>query len=143
MMHGSKLAIPVAIVLGALGGWLAASGQLSALVRARAAATPGCQKEEGDCCGGADRQQFVAAAAREGKDGKKPNILFIMGDDVGVWAIGPGSDAVRGNVEQNAIFHLLLQANPRLRAALCAKGDCDPNGVPVELPNPRDFESRP
>jgi alkaline phosphatase len=30
-----------------------------------------------------------------------------------------------------------------LRAALCAKGDCDPNGVPVELPNPRDFESRP
>lgn len=65
------------------------------------------------------------------------------GDDVGVWAIGPGSDAVRGNVEQNAIFHLLLQANPRLRAALCAKGDCDPNGVPVELPNPGDFESRP
>ena len=65
------------------------------------------------------------------------------GDDVGIWATGPGSDAVRGDVEQNAIFHLLLQANPRLRAALCAKGDCDPNGVPVELPNPGDFESRP
>ena len=65
------------------------------------------------------------------------------GDDVGVWATGPGSDAVRGNVEENAIFHLLLQANPRLRAALCAKGDCDPNGVPVELPKPGDFEPRP
>jgi len=64
------------------------------------------------------------------------------GDDVGIWATGPGSDAVRGNVEQNAIFHLLLQANPRLRAALCAKGDCE-NGVPVELPKPGDFESRP
>ena len=64
------------------------------------------------------------------------------GDDVGIWAIGPGSDAVRGNVEQNAVFHFLLQANPRLRAALCAKGDCE-NGVPAVLPKPGDFESRP
>jgi alkaline phosphatase len=61
------------------------------------------------------------------------------GDDVGVWATGPGSDAVRGDIEQNAIFHLLLQANPRLRAALCAKGDCE-NGVPAVLPKPGDFE---
>jgi alkaline phosphatase len=64
------------------------------------------------------------------------------GDDVGIWAIGPGSDAVRGNVEQNAIFHFLLQANPRLRAALCAKDDCE-NGIPVALPKPEDFQSRP
>ena len=64
------------------------------------------------------------------------------GDDVGIWAIGPGSGAVRGNVEQNAVFHFLLQANPRLRAALCAKGDCE-NGVPAVLPKPGDFESRP
>jgi len=63
------------------------------------------------------------------------------GDDVGIWAIGPGSDAVRGSVEQNAIFHMLLQANPRLRAALCANGACDSNGVPVVLPKPEDFES--
>jgi alkaline phosphatase len=64
------------------------------------------------------------------------------GDDVGIWATGPGSDAVRGNVEQNAIFHFLLQANPRLRAALCAKDDCE-NGIPVALPKPEDFQSRP
>jgi alkaline phosphatase len=64
------------------------------------------------------------------------------GDDVGVWALGPGGDAVRGNVEENTVFHFLLQANPRLRAALCAKGDCE-NGDPVELPKPEDFESRP
>ncbi len=63
------------------------------------------------------------------------------GDDVGVWALGPGSDAVRGNVEQNAIFHFLLQASPRLRAALCAKGDCE-DGVPVVLPKPGDFEGK-
>lgn len=56
------------------------------------------------------------------------------GDDVGVWARGPGSAAVRGSLEQNAIFHILLQATPRLRGALCAKKLCDGNGVPVELP---------
>jgi alkaline phosphatase len=60
------------------------------------------------------------------------------GDDVGIWARGPGSDAVRGSVEQNAIFHFMLQSTPRLREAVCAKGGCDANGVPVELP---DFEA--
>ena len=61
------------------------------------------------------------------------------GDDVGIWASGPGSSAVRGSVEQNSIFHFLLQATPRLREALCAKGACDANGVPVALPKPADF----
>lgn len=61
------------------------------------------------------------------------------GDDVGIWARGPGSDAVRGSVEQNAIFHFMLQATPRLRDALCAKGDCDAHGVPVTLPDPKAF----
>ena len=63
------------------------------------------------------------------------------GDDVGVWARGPGADAVRGSIEQNTIFHLLLQASPRLRNALCDKGYCDGNGVPVELPDPADFRT--
>ena len=62
------------------------------------------------------------------------------GDDVGIWARGPGSQAVRGSLEQNAIFHILLQATPRLRATLCAKGLCDANGVPVELPKVADFK---
>jgi alkaline phosphatase len=64
------------------------------------------------------------------------------GDDVGIWARGPGSDAVRGSVEENAIFHFLLQANPRLRTALCSKGLCDANGVPVTLPKIEDFRGR-
>jgi len=64
------------------------------------------------------------------------------GDDVGIWARGPGSDAVRGSVEQNAIYHFMLQAMPTLRAALCAKNACDANGVPVELPRPDDFKSK-
>ena len=58
------------------------------------------------------------------------------GDDVGVWARGPGSTAVRGSLEQNALYHIVVQATPRLRAALCAQGLCDANGVPVELPRP-------
>jgi alkaline phosphatase len=46
---------------------------------------------------------------------------------------------VRGSVEQNALYHLMLQATPHLRAALCAKGDCDAHGVPVTLPDPAAF----
>ena len=60
------------------------------------------------------------------------------GDDVGIWARGPGSEAVRGSMEQSAIFHLLLQASPRLRQALCAAGDCE-RGVPLRLPDPARF----
>lgn len=64
------------------------------------------------------------------------------GDDVGIWARGPGSAAIRGSVEQNTIFHFAVQATPRLRATLCATGLCDPNGVPVALPKPEDFKPR-
>lgn len=62
------------------------------------------------------------------------------GEDVGVWALGPGSAAVRGSIEQNALYHIIVQATPRLRAALCARGLCDGNGVPVELPKIPDFQ---
>jgi alkaline phosphatase len=57
------------------------------------------------------------------------------GDDVGVWARGPGSEAVRGSIEQNVIFHLMLQAQPALVRLLCEAGDCE-SGVPVVLPTP-------
>lgn len=63
------------------------------------------------------------------------------GDDVGVWARGPGSGAVRGSVEQNTVFHFLLQANPRLRKVLCDAGYCNAQGVPVALPDPKRFEA--
>jgi alkaline phosphatase len=52
------------------------------------------------------------------------------GEDVGIWARGPGSDAVRGTVEQNTIFHFLLQAVPALRGYACVHADCE-QGVPV------------
>ena len=61
------------------------------------------------------------------------------GDDVGIWARGPGSDAFRGSLEQNVIYHVIVQATPKLREKLCTEGLCDPQGVPVDLPNPKDF----
>jgi alkaline phosphatase len=64
------------------------------------------------------------------------------GEDVGIWATGPGSDAFRGTLEQNAIYHVIVQATPTLRARLCAAGTCDANGVPVELPKVGDFEKK-
>jgi alkaline phosphatase len=64
------------------------------------------------------------------------------GEDVGIWARGPGSGAVRGTVEQNTIYHLIVQATPRLRERLCAARTCNADGVPVELPAPSDFESK-
>lgn len=62
------------------------------------------------------------------------------GEDVGIWARGPGADAVRGTVEQNTIYHFIVQATPRLRQRLCQAGTCDANGVPVGLPQPADFQ---
>jgi len=61
------------------------------------------------------------------------------GDDVGVWARGPGANAVRGSVEENVLFHFLVQATPTLRKRLCDAGTCNADGVPVELPKPDDF----
>ncbi len=61
------------------------------------------------------------------------------GEDVGIWARGPGSAAVRGSLEQNAIYHIIVQATPRLRATLCAHATCDANGVPITLPKLTDF----
>ncbi|TAA11098.1 alkaline phosphatase [Pseudoxanthomonas winnipegensis] len=62
------------------------------------------------------------------------------GDDVGVWAIGPGSEAVHGTIEQNTLYHLIVQATPALRARLCKAGTCNADGVPVELPVAKAFE---
>ncbi|MEN1939771.1 alkaline phosphatase [Luteimonas sp. MJ246] len=56
------------------------------------------------------------------------------GDDVGIWARGPGSSAFRGTLEQNVIYHVIVQAAPALRGQLCATGSCDASGVPVDLP---------
>ena len=57
------------------------------------------------------------------------------GEDVAVYARGPGAEAVHGSLEQNVLFHLMVQANPVLRQQLCVITGCDSAGVPVELPD--------
>jgi alkaline phosphatase len=47
------------------------------------------------------------------------------GEDVAVYALGPGAGSVRGVMEQNVIFHLLLQAQPKLRARAAEMGPVD------------------
>jgi alkaline phosphatase len=64
------------------------------------------------------------------------------GEDVGIWATGPGSAAFRGTLEENVIYHVIVQATPKLRQRLCAQGTCNADGVPVELPQPERFEHK-
>lgn len=40
------------------------------------------------------------------------------GEDVPVYAIGPGSEWVNGVMEQNVIFHIMVHSSPALRAVL-------------------------
>lgn len=56
------------------------------------------------------------------------------GEDVGIWARGPGAEAVRGTVEQNVIFHYLIQANPRMRKVLCSLSACE-KSIPTKQPS--------
>lgn len=57
------------------------------------------------------------------------------GEDVAIFAHGPGAAAFHGELEQNAIFHIIVQHAPRLRAELCRLGSCNAAGVPINLPS--------
>lgn len=65
------------------------------------------------------------------------------GEDVGIWARGPGSRALRGTLEQNSLHHVIVQATPVLRQALCDAGNCNADGVPVTLPQLQQFLRKP
>ena len=103
MVKRSSLASVALVAVGAVLGWAAASGQLrlpqsaTASVEKSAPATPAASCPQEGCCANADRLATMVALRtekdpevktlqRDGgrkQDGKKPNILVIMGDDVG------------------------------------------------------------
>jgi alkaline phosphatase len=56
------------------------------------------------------------------------------GEDVAVFAVGPGAEAVRGSVEQNVLFHLIAQGTPALRRQLCKMDACADGQTPSRLP---------
>src|SRR5262245_40496858 len=81
MDRRSSLIAAIALAVGAVGGWLVATGRLVPAGRAEAAGEPPAVKP-------ADAPtQLVRAGQKEpapaGGGGKKPNILMIMGDDIG------------------------------------------------------------
>jgi alkaline phosphatase len=61
------------------------------------------------------------------------------GEDVAIFAHGPGASAFHGEIEENTIFHVIVQHAPTLRAELCKLGSCDANGVPVNRPTYQDW----
>ncbi len=56
------------------------------------------------------------------------------GEDVAIFATGPGAAAFHGELEQNTIFHVIAQQTPRIRDELCKLGSCNGDGVPVNRP---------
>src|SRR5262245_14519775 len=89
MLWSSKFLMPVVAVACAALGWLAGSGRLALDRRADAGQPPAAAAKAdscGDCCEGVGRKQFFTstAAQEKGGSGKKPNILVIWGDDIGV-----------------------------------------------------------
>src|SRR5581483_4830739 len=103
-MKRAKVQLLAVLGLGALLGYVAAAGpsrlggwfQPAASGRGAETDTPQ-GKEQPGCCDGLGKGELLAmadpnvkaASARVQKDsGKKPNILFIMGDDVGWFNIG-------------------------------------------------------
>src|SRR4051812_48630303 len=108
MIHNNRLQLLAVLAVGAAGGWLAASGRLPFLSRSDAAppAQATTRAVDGSCCDGADRGLLLAKAnpataalplmaGQRGNGGapappatSKPNILFIMGDHIGMWDIG-------------------------------------------------------
>jgi arylsulfatase len=106
MLRNTRVQLVAVLAAGALLGYLAASGSLNPFSRADAnspeskavAVKPADSDSVGKlaCCEDVNKSQLVAmadpkvkeAVARVQKNGKKPNILFIMGDDIGWFQIG-------------------------------------------------------
>ncbi len=93
MLRNARVQMAAVLAVGVLLGYLAASGKLnpsswasqSPVVTASAKPDESISGLKPGCCEGVADD---AKAVRFQKDGKKPNILFIMGDDVGWFNIG-------------------------------------------------------
>jgi arylsulfatase len=94
MLKNTRLQMLLVLAVGAAAGYGAASGKLNPF-RPAQAAPPGTaaadKEDEGACC--VDKlSRYQVLAQDESKTdeskGKKPNIVFIMGDDIGWFNIG-------------------------------------------------------
>src|SRR5262245_48972023 len=108
MFCSSRLSLIAALAIGALGGYLAASGRVSLTPRSEAA--PPAQTSAAPaapCCEGADRGVLLARAdipaaaalpqlPAQPAGGRKPNIVVIWGDDIGTWNVSAYSHGMMG-----------------------------------------------
>jgi arylsulfatase A-like enzyme len=104
MLRNTRLQMTAILAVGALLGYLAASGKVNPFQRAAAAppsteagSAKAAESSSGAnlaCCEGVNKGQLVALADPQVKapvrqaGGKQPNIIFIMGDDIGWFQIG-------------------------------------------------------
>lgn len=98
MLRNSSVQMLLALGVGAMLGYAAAAGRLNPFQKVRASPPREAQTEEAiDCCSeGGSKSQLLAmtnveankAIAGDEKNGAKPNIVFIMGDDIGWFNIG-------------------------------------------------------
>ena len=99
-MSRSKVQLLLIVALSGGLGYAAASNKLNPFQRAESAPS-GETVKTGDCpdgdrtsCDGVDRVKALVDAhnatvvANSGQQGKQPNIVVIMGDDIGIWNIG-------------------------------------------------------
>ena len=105
MFKGSRLQTALVLAIGMSAGYAAASGKFNPFARTEAAPpTPTtASPADGGCCDGADRAALLAVNAHNAKvsaaaqkDGKQPNIVVIMGDDVGWFNIGAYHRGIMG-----------------------------------------------
>jgi len=112
MFRRASLPVLIALVVGAVGGWVVASGRLDALLKGDVAvASPPAVADgkpdacpPGGCEGTPDKAAVAAAidqhnrrvSANLQKDGKKPNSCIIWGDDIGQSNISAYSHGVMG-----------------------------------------------
>jgi len=101
MKTQSRAVLALAVFVGALVGWIAANGRLSAVDQARAAGTiaqRATNKQSQQRPGGQVTLVALKGAANAAQKpaGKKPNILVIWGDDIGTWNISHNSRGMMG-----------------------------------------------
>src|SRR5262245_51882331 len=108
MFRKSNLALLIALAVGAAAGWAGASGKFDSLLNAepKPSATTtevaSCPADSG-CCANPNKAAQLAldahnqqVAAKLQKDGKKPNILVIFGDDIGIPQISAYTQGMMG-----------------------------------------------
>jgi arylsulfatase len=91
MFRNTRVQVLTVLTAAAVLGYLAGSGRLgSRQAEASPAAPPAADKSA--CCDAVTKGQLLALAQKSapqpGGNGRKPNILFIMGDDIGWFQIG-------------------------------------------------------